>query len=149
MDVGGTLWPDSWQGLASDRQERIIRLGHRVPSLSESQAIEVVDALSGLNHPSSLRQLTNRLVGKFLRRLGLENEAPLEAVIDAMCLPAAGRVEPFLGAKDLLALLAGESRVVIVSNVMWHGRGMQENDFIQFGLDIRHGVCDIAGCRLA
>ena len=135
MDVGGTLWPDAWQELASDRQERIIRLSHRVPSLSESQAFEVVDALSGFNHPPSLRQLTNRLVGEALRRLGLEDEAPLEGVIDAMCLPAAGRVGPFLGAQDLLALLAGESRVIIVSNVMWHGRGMQEHDFVQFGLE--------------
>jgi FMN phosphatase YigB (HAD superfamily) len=135
VDVGGTLWPDAWQELASDRPERIIRLVHRVPSLSESQAVEVVDALSGFNHPPSPRQLTNRLVDEALRRLGLEDEAPRQAVINAMCLPAAGRVEPFFGAQDLLALLAGESRVIIVSNVMWRGRDMQEHDFVHFGLE--------------
>jgi putative hydrolase of the HAD superfamily len=43
-------------------------------------------------------------------------------------------VEPFLGARDLLASLAGRTRIIIVSNVMWRSRNVQEDDFAQFGL---------------
>jgi FMN phosphatase YigB (HAD superfamily) len=134
VDVGGTLWPDVWPGLEDDGRERIVRLGHRAPRLSESQAAEVVDALSGFDHPVSPRQQTNQLVTEVLCHLGLEHEVPLEAVIDSMCLPAASRVEPFLGARDLLASLAERTRIIIVSNVMWRGRDMQEDDLSQFGL---------------
>jgi HAD superfamily hydrolase (TIGR01509 family) len=57
-----------------------------------------------------------------------------EEVIDAMCLPAAGRVELFPGAHRLLSEVARYARVVIVSNTMWRGRRAVQQDFEQFGL---------------
>jgi FMN phosphatase YigB (HAD superfamily) len=55
-------------------------------------------------------------------------------VIDAMCLPAAARVDLFPGAHRLISTLSGQARVVIVSNTMWRGRHAVRCDFEQFGL---------------
>ena len=134
VDVGGTLWPEAWPELAGDRKERITRLCNGVRNLKGSEAADVVDALSAVDHPPTPRQQTSRIVAEALRQIGLEQEVPLEAVIDSMCLPATGRVKPFLGAQDLLASLASRTQVIIVSNVMWRSRDMQEHDFAQFGL---------------
>ena len=133
VDVGGTLWPDVWPPLGGDREERIARLCRRVERLSELHAGELVDALSPLQHPASTRQETDRLIIDAVRRYGLAGVVAPEAMIEAMCLPAAGRVDLFPGAHRLLSTLSRHARVVIVSNTMWRGRHAVRSDFEQFG----------------
>ena len=134
VDVGGTLWPDVWPTLAWDRQERISRLRGREPGLSEQSAAELIDGLAGLHHPPTTRQQTDVLVIDALRRCGLIDLVRPDNVIEAMCLPATGRVEVFSGAHRLLAALSAQARVVIVSNTMWRTRDQARDDFEQFGL---------------
>lgn len=134
VDVGGTLLPDTWPTRAWDRDERIARLCQLVPTLPKLRAAELVDSLSEVEHPSSLLQQTVPLVEEAVRWYGAEADVPPEAVIDAMCLPALGRVEPFPGAHELLAGLAQRARVVVVSNTMWRRREAQRRDFERFGL---------------
>lgn len=134
LDVGGTLWPDSWPRLEGDREERVRRLSARVPGLAQSEAATLVDALSELDHPPSVRQLTDQLVEDALRRSGFAGTVPVEAVVEAMCLPAAGRVEMFTGAHRLITGLAARARVVIVSNTLWRRRQALQRDFEQLGL---------------
>ena len=52
-----------------------------------------------------------------------------------MCLPALGRVEPFAGAKHLLAGVSSRGvAVVVVSNVMWRDAEAHRRDFDDLGL---------------
>ena len=134
LDIGGTLWPDEWPPLPGDREERIGRLCSRVERLSELDAAQLVDWLSSVKHPASTRQQTHRLVIDAVHRYGLSRQVAAEAVIEAMCLPAAGHVELFPGANRLLDTLSGRARVLIVSNTMWRDRRALRRDFEQFGL---------------
>jgi HAD superfamily hydrolase (TIGR01509 family) len=135
VDVGGTLWPNAWPALQGDRQERIARLCSTAPRLLAAQAAEFVDALSAVDHPLSARQQTGRLVEEIAQRHGVDDLVSVDAEINAMCLPARGRVELFPGARELLAGLADRAlRVVIVSNVLWRCARAQRDDFEDSGV---------------
>lgn len=134
VDVGGTLWPDAWPTLPGDRWERISRLCRLETGLSEQSAAELIDGLAALDHPPSKRQQTDPLVIDALRRRGLTGLVRPDRVIEAMCLPADGRVEVFPGAHRLLAGLSAQAQVVIVSNTLWRTRDQARADFEQFGL---------------
>lgn len=134
MDVGGTLLPDAWPSLDRDRRQSAARLCQRAPALAEAQAADIVESLAAVKHPASSRQMTAVLVDETIRRHGLEAVVSPEEIIDAMCLPAAGRVTPFPGGRDMLASLAERSRIVIVTNVMWRPRQAQQRDFEELGL---------------
>ena len=135
IDVGGTLWPNQWPSLPTDAPERIARLREEVPRLSAEKAAGLVAALSVLDHPMSQQQESHSLVAVELRRLHLTGVVPLGAAIEAMSLPARGRVEPFAGARRLLGGLAEVGvRVVIVSNVLWRAGASLRRDFEDFGL---------------
>ena len=134
LDVGGTLWPNTWPSRAGDREERVARLCKLVPTLPELLAIDLVDTLSGVEHPTSLLQQTVALIEQAVRRCLIGADVPVEAVIDAMCLPALGRAEPFPGTHELLSGLAQRARVVVVSNTLWRRRQALRRDFEQFGL---------------
>ncbi len=134
VDVGGTLWPDSFPSSVGDHQERVARLRDCAGGLSELLAAEVIESLSEFAHPPSGRQQTTAFVVETLARFGLEGVVPPGSAIDAMCLPAAGRIEPFPGAQEFLELVAKRARVVVVSNVIWRGRDALRRDFEHFGL---------------
>jgi HAD superfamily hydrolase (TIGR01509 family) len=134
LDVGGTLWPDSWPSYEGDREERVGRLRAQVQGVSHRQAADLVDVLSQVKHPPSLGQETHQLVEAALRRGGLSRMVAVEAAVEAMCLPAAGRVELFPGAGRLVRGLAAQGRVVIASNTLWRGRQALQRDFRQVGL---------------
>ena len=134
VDVGGTLWPDAWPRPDGDGEEQVRRLGARVRGLPQGSAIELVDLLSQVTHPASGTQLTDHLVEGALRSCGLAELVPVEAVIEAMCLPAAGRVDLFPGARRLLRGLASRARVVIVTNTLWRRREALQRDFAPLGV---------------
>ena len=134
LDLGGTLWPNTWPPRAWDREERVARLCKLVPSLAKFRAAELVDILSTVDHPASPVQQTVALIDQAVRRCQIGTDVPAEAVIDAMCLPALGRAELFPGAHELLAGLAGRTRVVVVSNTIWRRRQSLRRDLEQFGL---------------
>jgi HAD superfamily hydrolase (TIGR01509 family) len=136
IDVGGTLWPNSWPVTVEDQEERVSRLRSAVPALPVAEAGEIVAALSELDHPPCEQQRTDQLVAETLRSVGPSVAVPVSAARRAMCLPAAGRVAPFPGAEDLLAELAERRiRVVVVSNTLWRDGPSQRMDFAALGLD--------------
>lgn len=110
VDVGGTLWPDAWPTHAGDRWERISRLCGRETRLSEQSAPELIDELVALHHPPTERQQTDRLVIDALHRRGLTDMVRPDTVIEAMCLPADGRIEVFPGAHRLLGGLSAQAQ---------------------------------------
>jgi FMN phosphatase YigB (HAD superfamily) len=135
LDVGGTLWPNTWPHRRADDEERVLRLRQRVPALTGREASEIVTALSRVEHPATPRQQTELLVLEAVRRVNPRTALRAADVIAAMCLPARGRVQPFAGTKDLLEGLADRDvRVVVVSNVLWRGSHDQRRDFYDFAL---------------
>lgn len=140
LDVGGTLWPESWPRLDGDRERQIRRLCAQVQGLTDLRATGLVEILSGVTHPPGLRQVTDQLVRDALRRCGVTTGVAVESVIGAMCLPAAGRVELLPGARRLLRELSAQARIVVVSNTMWRRREALHSDFAQLG--VAHYVSD-------
>ena len=135
VDVGGTLWPNTWPSLPGDDEERATRLHRAVPSLEPNQATAVIAALSTIDHPPTQRQQTELLVRQAIRRVVPGLHPSVKQVIDAMCLPARGRVVPFPAVGELLGGLAGRAvRVVVVSNVLWRDSRAQRRDFEDLGL---------------
>jgi HAD superfamily hydrolase (TIGR01509 family) len=135
IDVGGTLWPDTWPRHPEDDRERVGRLQKAVPELSEAEACALVDILGRTDHPVSDRQQTAALVSQAISRVSPAPPIPLEAVPAAMSLPPRGRVQPFPGARELLAGLNERGvRVVIASNVLWRDATSYRRDFEDVGL---------------
>jgi HAD superfamily hydrolase (TIGR01509 family) len=135
IDVGGTLWPDTWPRLPDDDRQRVRRLREAVPGLSEIEATALVDILGDTDHPAGDRQQTAALVSQAITQVSPGTPIPLDAVRAAMTLPPGGRVQPFAGARELLAGLNERGiRVVIASNVLWRDAGAYRRDFEDVGL---------------
>jgi HAD superfamily hydrolase (TIGR01509 family) len=135
MDVGGTLWPDAWPSRPGDDREQANRLTRAIPTLTEREATALVAALAPLDHPPTERQQTDRLVTEALTAVAPRVPIAVRAVIDAMSLPARGRVQPFPGASELLGGLARRGvRVIVASNVLWRDGRAQHRDFEDLGL---------------
>jgi HAD superfamily hydrolase (TIGR01509 family) len=135
IDVGGTLWPDTWPRHPDDDRERVRRLQEAVPGLSEAEGWALVDILGDADHPAGDRQQTAELVGWAIARVSPGTPIPLGAVQAAMSLPPAGRVQAFPGARELLVgLKARGIRVVIASNVLWRDADAYRRDFEDVGL---------------
>jgi HAD superfamily hydrolase (TIGR01509 family) len=135
LDVGGTLWPDAWHRQSDDDYERIRRLQEATPGLSYAEASRLVDILGDADHPVADRQQTTALVSDAIARVKPATPVRLEAIRAAMSLPARERVQPFPGAKELLAGLHERGlRVVIASNVLWRDAADYRRDFRDLGL---------------
>ncbi len=135
IDVGGTLWPDTWPRRPDDEQECVRRLQEASPGLSQAEASRLVDVLGHTDHPVADRQQTSALVRDAIARVKPASPVRAEAVRAAMSLPARGRVRPFPGAKELLAGLHQRGlRVVIASNVLWRDAADYRRDFRELGL---------------
>jgi HAD superfamily hydrolase (TIGR01509 family) len=135
IDVGGTLWPDSWHRQPDDDRECIERLREAAPGLSHAEASRLVNILGDTGHPVGDRQQTSDLVSDAIAGVKPATPVRLEAVRAAMSLPARERVEPFPGAKDLLCGLNERGlRVVVASNVLWRDAADYRRDFRDLGL---------------
>lgn len=134
VDVGGTLWPNSWPSQPTDHEQRVTRLLEAAPSLSQRQAAELVSTLSRLDQSQGERQETKTLVEAVAAQVG-SPPISVTAVVRAICLPMRGRLQPFPGASELLAGLAQRGvRVVVVSNVTWRDGEAYRRDFADAGL---------------
>lgn len=80
VDVGGTLWPDSFPSSVGDHQERVARLRDGAGGLSELRAAEVIESLSGFAHFPSGRQQTAEFVVETVARFGLEGVVMPESI---------------------------------------------------------------------
>jgi HAD superfamily hydrolase (TIGR01509 family) len=135
IDVGGTLWPNTWTPEQGDDEERVDRLRTAVPALNDAEAAKLVGILSAADHPAGDRQQGDALIAEAIGIVRPGAAVAAQAVRTAMCLPAPGRVEPFPGARELLAGLATRGiRVVVVTNVLWRDGDAQRRDFDDLGL---------------
>ena len=146
IDVGGTLWPNSWPLRATDGEGRRERVGRALTGLP-SVAVEalVVDLIERSRFGDEARAVTTEvdmpidattLVSGCLSRQGLDTDVETVArVRRAMALPVHDRLRPLPGAVELLAEAhALGLRTVIASNTYWRDAESYWEDFRAMGM---------------
>jgi putative hydrolase of the HAD superfamily len=137
VDVGGTLWPERVT-TSPPAEDAVRRLAAVLPAVPEALLERLHAALDEAvtDFSGELAQDTDGLVLRVAGRLGLRLDAiSVAAVRQAMNAPAAGRVEMFDGAPELLRGLHELGlRTVIVSNAYWRDAACYRFDFEAFGV---------------
>ncbi len=128
IDVGGTLWPNSWPFRATDADGRRERVARALPALPPA----TVDALV-------VDLIENSRFGDEARAVSTEVDIPVDAVVArvrrAMALPVHDRLRPLPGAVELLAEAhALGLRTVIASNTYWRDAESYWEDFRMLGM---------------
>lgn len=146
IDVGGTLWPNSWpirQGDAGGRRYRLIAAmdGHD-PAVVEAL---VADLLASSKPGDEARSITTEqrmvvgaeeLIAGCLGRQGLAPDpGTISRIRRAMAIPVDVRFQPLPGAGELLkAIRALGLRTVIASNTYWRDAESYWDDFRLLGM---------------
>jgi HAD superfamily hydrolase (TIGR01509 family) len=147
IDVGGTLWPNSWpfrQTDAAGRHERVAAampqlraaaIGSLVADLIESSRIgDHARAISTETPPTI--PAAEILIGASLERQGLPADVNVvNRIRRAMAIPVADRMKPLPGAIELLAeIRALGLRTIIASNTYWRDAESYWDDFRLLGM---------------
>ena len=146
VDVGGTLWPNSWPFRESDGEGRRLRVAAAMPALSADAARSLADDLitssragdeaRSVSTETQVMITADDLIAGSLARHGLPSDlASVTAIRRAMSIPVADRMKPLPGALELLLEIhALGLRTIITSNTYWRDADSYWNDFRLFGL---------------
>ena len=145
VDIGGTLWPNSWPIRATDGEGRLARLRAVLPQLSLEAATElctdIISRSRDLNGgtvmvPELIRVEADDLITMCLGDRGVPIQAStVTRVRRAMAIPIDGRFHPLPGAVELLATIRALGlRCVIASNTYWRDAKSYWDDFDQLGM---------------
>jgi HAD superfamily hydrolase (TIGR01509 family) len=147
IDVGGTLWPNSWPLRETDGHGRHQRVAAAMPGLTPSAAQALVeDLIQSSRIGDEARSITTEhtvvvpgaevLVATSLSRQGLPADAHSVArVRRAMAVPVADRLQPLPGAVELLSDIKSLGmRTVIASNTYWRDADSYWEDFRLLGM---------------
>jgi FMN phosphatase YigB (HAD superfamily) len=144
VDIGGTLWPNSWPVRAADGAGRLARLRAVLPELSPERAARLCDDLINRSRdlnggtvmvPELIRVDADELVTMCLS----DHHVPLRPslvmqVRRAMAIPIDGEFQPLSGAGELLAAIRDLGlRCVIASNTYWRDANSYWDDFRLLG----------------
>jgi len=146
VDVGGTLWPNSWPFRETDAIGRRQRIAAAMPLLSPDaadalatdliQSSRAGDEKRSISTEADMATTAEVLIAGALSRQGLPAE--VEAVTRlrrAMSIPVADRMKPLPGAGELLELIHSLGmRTVITSNTFWRDAESYWHDFKLLGL---------------
>jgi HAD superfamily hydrolase (TIGR01509 family) len=153
IDVGGTLWPNSWPVRQSDGEGRRIRVRAAMAG-HEAEVIDaLVDDLLRSSRPGDeARTLSTEtpvvvgaeeLITVCLGRQGLAaDEQTISRIRRAMAIPIHDRFRPLPGAKELLETIRDlRLRAVIASNTYWRDAESYWDDFRALGMaDLIEGI---------
>jgi HAD superfamily hydrolase (TIGR01509 family) len=146
VDVGGTLWPNSWPFRETDERGRRDRIAAAFPELNPATVDALVADLIQSSRPGDLaRSISTEtpvaapaevLIAGSLQRRGLPlDERAVTRIRRAMALPVADRMKPLPGAIELLAAIhALGMRTVITSNTYWRDAQSYWDDFRALGM---------------
>ena len=147
IDVGGTLWPNSWPFRETDGVGRHQRVGAAMPMLDAVEVDALVaDLIASSRIGDEARAISTEtpatiaaaevLIAASLVRQGLPADVQTVARIRrAMALPVADRMKPLPGATELLAeIKALGLRTVIASNTYWRDAASYWEDFRLLGM---------------
>jgi FMN phosphatase YigB (HAD superfamily) len=147
IDVGGTLWPNSWPLREGDGLGRHQRVAAAMPAL-EPHLVDalVADLIRSSRMGDEARSISTEttieiasagvLIATSLERQGLPADGPsVMRIRRAMALPVADRMKPLPGAVELLAGIQSLGlRAVIASNTYWRDAESYWDDFRVMGL---------------
>lgn len=148
VDVGGTLWPNSWPFRETDGAGRMERLALAMPSLdrlavealgadliASSRSGDVARSTSTENEVSAAMP-AEVLITRCLERNHIPAEAEtIRRIRRAMSLPVHDRMKPLDGAVELLEEIHRIGmRTVIASNTYWRDADSYWEDFRQLGM---------------
>ncbi len=147
IDVGGTLWPNSWPLRETDGDGRHRRVAAAMPALPPAtvealiadliESSRIGDEARSINTEHTVKVLpAELLVATSLSRHGLPSDAETVARIRrAMALPVADRLKPLPGAVELLSdIHTLGMRTVIASNTYWRDAESYWEDFRLLGM---------------
>lgn len=146
VDVGGTLWPNSWPFRESDAVGRRQRIAAAMPGLTPEAADALAADLIRSSRPGDEKRSISTemeivvgaeaLISESLARQGLPADPPtVTRLRRAMSIPVSDRMKPLPGARELLvAIHALGMRTVIASNTYWRDADSYWDDFRVLGL---------------
>jgi HAD superfamily hydrolase (TIGR01509 family) len=146
VDVGGTLWPNSWPFRETDALGRRQRIAAAMPDLEPAAVQALADDLIRSSRPgdearsiSTEMEIVVRaevLIANSLARLGLPADSQtVTRLRRAMSIPISDQMRPLPGARELLAEIhALGMRTVIASNTYWRDADSYWDDFRFLGM---------------
>ncbi|TMD33089.1 MAG: HAD family hydrolase [Chloroflexi bacterium] len=146
VDVGGTLWPNSWPFRETDAVGRRQRIAAAMPALEPAAIQALADDLISSSRPGDeARSISTEmeivvkaevLIANSLARQGLPADPQtVTRLRRAMSIPISDRMRPLPGARELLAEMhALGMRTVIASNTYWRDADSYWDDFQLLGL---------------
>lgn len=148
IDVGGTLWPNSWPFRQTDAEGRMQRLAKAMPGLSPQALQALGEDLIASSRPGdeargvstenavSLALPAETLITNCLTRHGVAcDDDVIRRIRRAMALPVHDRMRPLPGAIELLATIHELGmRNVIASNTYWRDADSYWEDFRLLGM---------------
>src|SRR5690348_11349586 len=144
IDIGGTLWPNSWPVRATDGEGRLARLRAVLPELPLERATGLADDIitrsRDLNGgtvmvPELIRIEADELITVCLNdhRVPLRPSLVMQ-VRRAMAIPIDGQFQPLPGALELLGTIRELGlRCVVASNTYWRDADSYWDDFRLLG----------------
>jgi FMN phosphatase YigB (HAD superfamily) len=146
VDVGGTLWPNSWpirQADSAGRRQRIAVAmdGHdpdRIDALIEDllRSSKPADEARTVSTEARIAVGADELITHCLTRQGLKADSiTISRIRRAMAIPIDDRFQPLPGAADLLRTIHELGmRTVIASNTYWRDADSYWDDFRMLGM---------------
>ncbi len=148
IDVGGTLWPNSWPIRKADAVGRRLRIRAAMPRTEPATVEALADDLIESSRPGdeartistenlvSINSPAETLIAGCLGRSGLPADADtIRRLRRAMSIPVSDRMRPLPGAIELLAEIHRLGlRNVVASNTYWRDAESYWEDFRQLGM---------------
>jgi HAD superfamily hydrolase (TIGR01509 family) len=153
IDVGGTLWPNSWPIRQADGEGRRIRVRTAMAGQEAAVVDALVDDLLRSSKPGDEARTVSteshmvvgadELITVCLGRQSLPADAgTISRIRRAMAIPIDDRFQPLPGARHLLEAIRGLGmRNVIASNTYWRDADSYWDDFRALGMaDLIDGI---------
>ena len=147
IDVGGTLWPNSWPFRKTDGAGRHRRVAAAMPLLEAAEVDSLVaDLIESSRLGDHARAVSTEtpptipaadvLIAASLERQGLAADADVvKSIRRAMAIPVADRMKPLPGAIELLAEIRRLGlKSIIASNTYWRDAESYWDDFRLLGM---------------
>ena len=148
IDVGGTLWPNSWPIRKADAVGRRLRIRAAMPGTEPATVEALADDLIESSRPGdeartistdnlvSINSPAEMLITRCLSRNGLPADADtIRRIRRAMSIPISDQMKLLPGAAELLSeIRAMGMRTVIASNTYWRDADSYWDDFQVLGV---------------
>ena len=135
VDVGGTLWPNTWAQTDAERADCLTAVGRALPGADRGELADAIDWLRSEIEGSTRTQLRRsgvNLIRETLTDHGWPSDPDtVRSVRQGLCSNLGAVITPFEGAADLLAGIKALGLVcVILSNTTFRDAELYGRDFV-------------------